>query len=150
MQIINYFDSDRKEYWLQKIGGCDWEAGKFLYELICGGKLSEVLGDGTKVLMLVDEDELVSFCTYAKRDDIPSTDLSPWIGFVYTFPEWRGHRYIGKLFEETARIAKSEGVSCAYISTEHIGLYEKYGCEFYRMMADIGGNMSRVYIKKFD
>lgn len=24
-----------------------------------------------------------------------------------------------------------------YISTNHVGLYEKYGCEFYQMMNDI-------------
>lgn len=149
MQIINYFDSDRKEYWLEKIGGCEWDAGKFLYELIKSDKLCELTGKNPRILLLVDEDELISFCTFTEKDDIASTDLTPWIGFVYTFPERRGHHYIGKLFDEAARIARAENISCAYISTDHIGLYEKYGCEFYRMLEDIHGNMSRVYIKKF-
>lgn len=34
--------------------------------------------------------------------------------------------------------------------TRHIGLYEKYGCEFYQMMNDIGGEPSRVYKKRID
>ena len=52
-----------------------------------------------------------------------------------------------KLFEEIARIAKTEGVHKIYISTNHEGLYEKYGCEFYQIMNDIGGEPSRVYCK---
>lgn len=34
-----------------------------------------------------------------------------------------------------------------YISTNHIGLYEKYGYEFYKMEKDIEGKDSRVYRK---
>ena len=70
------------------------------------------------------------------------------MGFVYTFPEHRGHRYVGKLFEEIERIAKEEGTLAVYISTNHIGLYEKYGCEFVTQMNDMDGKPSRVYVKK--
>lgn len=37
-----------------------------------------------------------------------------------------------------------------YISTNHIGLYEKYGYEFFQMMKDVGGEDSRVYRKAMD
>lgn len=150
MKVINYFDCPKKEYWLEEIGKSDWEAGKFLYQLLKEGKLQEFVGDNVKVVMLVDGDELISYCTYAEKDDIQPTDLKPWIGWVYTFPQRRGQRFVGKLFDEIAKIAKSENISQAYISTNHVGLYEKYGCEFYQMMADIGGEMSRVYIMRFD
>ena len=33
---------------------------------------------------------MISFCTFAEHDDIPDTELTPWIGFVYTFPAFRG------------------------------------------------------------
>ncbi len=32
------------------------------------------------MLLLTDGDELVSYCTYAKKDDIQPTDLTPWMG----------------------------------------------------------------------
>ncbi|MGN0696516.1 MAG: GNAT family N-acetyltransferase [Oscillospiraceae bacterium] len=150
MKVINYFDSDRKAHWLAQIGSSDWAAGRFLYELLKDDKLQGFVGHDPKVLLLVEGDELISFCTYSEKDEITSTDLTPWIGFVYTFPQRRGHHYIGRLFDEIAYIAKSENVSQAYISTDHVGLYEKYGCEFYRMMTDAEGNLSRVYIKRFD
>ena len=150
MKVINYFESDKQEHWLEEIRRCDWGAGQFLHDLLKQGKLQEYVGDNVKVLMLVEGDELISFCTYAEKDDIQPTDLTPWIGFVYTFPQRRGQRCVGKLFDEIANIARSENISQAYISTNHVGLYEKYGCEFYQMMNDIGGEPSRVYIKRFE
>ena len=43
--------------------------------------------------------------------------------------------------------AKENGFARTYIPSEHIGLYEKYGCEFYQIMNDIGGEPSRIYCK---
>lgn len=68
--------------------------------------------------------------------------------FVYTFPKYRGHRYVGRLIEYAETLAKADGKDSVYISTNHNGLYEKYGYEFYQMMKDIGGEDSRVYIKR--
>lgn len=106
-----------------------------------------MVGENPKVLLLTDGDELISFCTYTEKDDIQPTVLTPWMGFVYTFPQYRGHRYVGKLFLEIEKLAKAENVQDFFISTGHTGLYEKYGCEFYQMMNDIHGEPSRVYRK---
>ena len=57
---------------------------------------------------------------------------------------------MGLLFEEIERLAKEEGISEVYISTNHIGLYEKYGCEYKTQMNDIEGCPSRVYVKKIE
>lgn len=147
MQVIDYFDCDNQGYWLCQIGKSDWSAGKYLYELLSENKFKTVVGENSKVLMLTDENKLISFCTYAEKDDIQPTELTPWMGFVYTFPEYRGHRYVGLLFQAVERLAKVEKVQDIYISTNHVGLYEKYGCEFYQMMKDVNGESSRVYRK---
>lgn len=145
MQVIEYFSCDRQEYWLDQIRKSDWGAGQFLYQLLSGNTFKSTLGENSKVLLLIKGNELVSFCTYAEKDDIQPTDLTPWIGFVYTFPEYRGHRHMGKFFLEIEKLAKAEGVHDIYISTNHTGLYEKYGCEFYQTMDDMHGELSRVY-----
>ena len=150
MKVINFFDDDRQNHWLEDIKKSDWRAGTFLYELISNGTFFEAVGEGSKVLLLIDGDELISFCTYAQKDDIQPTELTPWVGFVYTFPEHRGHRYMGLLFEEIERLAKEEHITEVYISTNHIGLYEKYGCEYRTQMKDMDGELSRIYIKKFE
>lgn len=148
MQIIGYYDSGRQDHWLNQIKKSDWRAGQYLYELLSQNHFKEMTGNTSKVMMLADGEELVSFCTYAEKDDIPSTTLTPWIGFIYTFPQYRGHRYMGMLLDEIEKQAKNENVPAIYISTNHNGLYEKYGYSFYQMMNDMEGEPSRVYRKE--
>ncbi len=147
MNIIEYFSTDNKEYWLSKIKESDWGAGQFLYELLKNQKLKENVGENTKVLMLTEGGDLISFCTFADKDDIQPTELTPWIGWVYTFPHYRGHRYVGKLLSYAETLAKADGINSIYISTNHNGLYEKYGYEFFGMMKDMHGEDSRVYVR---
>jgi len=90
MEILEYFTSEDKEHWLSEIGKSDWGAGKFLHRLLKEEKLKETVGENAKVLLLTDRERLISFCTFAEKDDIQPTELTPWIGWVYTFPEYRG------------------------------------------------------------
>ncbi|MCR5273723.1 MAG: GNAT family N-acetyltransferase [Lachnospiraceae bacterium] len=148
MKVIEFFESENKAHWLDEIRKCDWRAGTFLHELLSSGTFFDAVGEGSKVFLLTDGDKLVSFCTYAKKDDIQPTDLSPWIGFVYTFPEYRGKRCMGVLLDEIEELAKKEDISKIYISTNHVGLYEKYGYRLFGEMESIDGEMSRVYMKR--
>ena len=145
MEIKEFYSIEDKEYWLNQIGQSDWGAGKYLYELLRQNRLKQLCGETTKVFLLTDERRLISFCTLAEQDDIKAPDMTPWIGFVYTFPQYRGHRYMGSLLEYAHETAKNTGAKQIYISTGETGLYEKYGYCFYRMMKDIHGEDSRVY-----
>ena len=148
MKVISFYESENQAHWLDEIKRSDWGAGAFLYDLLTKGTFFSAVGKNSKVLLLTDGDELISFCTYAEKDDIQPTELTPWIGFVYTFPEHRGNRYAGLLFDEVERLAKEEGIKEVYLSTNHKGLYEKYGFVFKTMLKDIEGNPSRIYVKK--
>ena len=143
--VVDFYASDNKEHWLEEIKKSDWGAGKYLYELLRKGELKQLCGDSTRVLLLVQGDELISFCTYAEQDDVREPSLTPWVGFVYTFPQHRGKRHIGKLLDYAYVQAKVEGHRHIYISTGETGLYEKYGYRFWKMMKDINGGDSRVY-----
>lgn len=145
MEIIDFFASYNKGHWLSEIQKSDWSAGKYLYELLRNQKLKELCGESTKMLLLIDDDKLLSFCTYAERDDVRVPSLTPWVGFVYTFPEYRGKRRVGKLLEYAYMIAKNDGHKHIYISTGETGLYEKYGYHFWKTMQDAHGEDSRVY-----
>jgi GNAT superfamily N-acetyltransferase len=148
MQVSNYFDIDNKEHWIEEIERSDWRAGAFLGRLLREDRFFDAVGEESRVLLLTDGDELISYCTFAEKDDIQPTDLTPWVGFVYTFPKHRGHRYAGLLFDEVVALAKERQVTEVYLSTNHIGLYEKYGWEFFDMMDDMDGEPSRVYVKR--
>ena len=145
MEIIEYFTSDNKEHWLSEIKKSEWRAGQYLYELLWDQKMKELCGESTKVLLLVDGDNLMAFCTYAEQDEIFEPSLTPWAGFVYTFPEYRGARRMGKLLEYVYMLAKNDGYKNVYISTGENGLYEKYGYYFWKIMKAVDGEECRVY-----
>ena len=133
--------------YIYTIRDCDWGAGKFLFELVTEDRMTEMLGSFHDVLLLTDGGELVSFCTFAEKDDVQPTELEPWVGFLYTFPERRGHRYAGVLLDEALRRAAQKGAKYVYISTNHVGLYEKYGFEYYGTQKDVWGEDTKIYRK---
>ena len=147
MKIMEFYAASDKGHWLEKIGKCDWRAGKYLYELLKTEKLKSLVGEDAKVFMLTEGKKLISFCTLAEKDEIP-IDLTPWIGFVYTFPNYRGNRRAGELLEYAENLAKKGGAKNVYISTDHIGLYEKYGYEFFETAKTKDGGDSRIYVKR--
>ena len=145
MEVKELTDFLNNKYWIDKINESDWGAGKYLYELITQNKFYEACGKISKILLLVEGKELISFCTLAEQDDVREKEMTPWIGFVYTFPQFRGKRRVGKLLEYAYKDAKNRKYRNLYISTNEQGLYEKYGYSFYTMMKDINGEDSRVY-----
>ena len=145
MQIIHYSKEKNKEYWINEIGKSKWRAASFLAGLLREDKLKESFGENAELLLLTDGGKLVSFCTYAEHDEVSDRSLMPWAGFVFTFPEFRGQRRIGKLLEYVYALAKKDGYKTLYISTGEVGLYEKYGFTYWKDMPTIYGDSSRVY-----
>lgn len=147
--IIKELLSDvRKKEYLEQIRSSDWQAGKFLVKLVENGSFFKLCGEDSKIFVLLDDDKVVSYCTFAHQDEINAPDMFPWIGFVYTFPEYRGKRMMGKVFNYIFELAIKENHKHIFLSTDKVGLYEKYGFEYYKNMLDISGNDSRIYIKK--
>lgn len=147
MEVKELYGIEDKEYWIDQIKKSDWGAGQYLYELVSKNELKALCGETTKVFLLTEDKQLISFCTLAELDDIRDTDIGPWIGFVYTFPQYRGHRYMGILLNAAYETAKNNGAGQIYISTGATGLYEKYGYSFCQMMKDMHGEDSRVYTR---
>ena len=148
MKVQELNSIEDKEYWIDQIKKSEWGAGQYLYELIRKNELKALCGETTKVFLLTEDKQLISFCTLAELDDIRDTDIGPWIGFVYTFPQYRGHRYMGILLDAAYETAKHNGAGQVYISTGETGLYEKYGYSFYQIMKDMRGEDSRVYTRE--
>ncbi len=147
MEIVAY-NSIADNGIIEEIKNCGWSAGELLAVLLKENKLEEICGDGAKVYLLFEEGKLAAYCTYAPKDDIPTDEYSPWIGFVFTFPQYRNRGFARKLIEHIETVAKQERKEFTYISTNHIGLYERLGYEFFKIMPDINGESSRVYRKK--
>ena len=145
MQIIDYFHSENPEHWRTQIAQYEWRAAKYLAHLLETGEFHSFAGEGT-LYLLTDGDKLVSFVSLAERDCIDVT-YTPWIGFVHTAPEYRGHRYVGKLIDHACAVAGEHGTARVYICTDHVGLYEKYGFTYLENRVDHFGGESRVYFR---
>lgn len=148
MKIYHFYETFNRRHWIDEIAKSDWRAGKYLAELLENDKFKELCGEDSEVLLLTENDRLISFCTFAEQDEIPDTDMKPWLGFVCTFPEYRGNRYIGKLIEHACTIAAEQGYDTIYVSTDQQGLYEKFGFEYTGIVkATIYGDNSLIYKK---
>lgn len=147
MEIFDYFDNEQR-IWIDKTRACDWSAARFLADLLDKNTFHKLLGDGSLFIMS-DGEKLVAFCTLTQKDCINDDTLFPWIGFVFTSPEYRGRRYSEKLIKYACGKAQEQGFENVYIATDHIGLYEKYGFTYMESRIDIYGEESRIYCRKF-
>lgn len=145
MKIIEFFESPEKEHWLEEIGKSDWRAAAFLVKIINENTFDDYCGKGGKLFILTDGKKAAAFATLSPKDCIKDDSLSPWIGFVYTFPEYRGRRLMGTLISHAISEAKKQGAEKIYICTDHVGLYEKYGFTYMESRPDIWDEISRIY-----
>ena len=148
MRITDFFESDEttRELMLQALLRCDWRAAKFLLRLLEEGTFAETLGGKGRLFFLLDGDVVVSFLTLTAQDCIAAPDMTPWIGFVFTFPENRGRGNIGILLDHARKCAAADGAPFVFLATNHTGLYEKYGFNYWGKRKDIHGEDSRVYV----
>ena len=148
MRIVSYFESEDRGELLEKLKRCDWSAARFLVELLTKGTFFDTLGGAGALYLMMDEEKLVSFATLTMQDSVRDESLFPWIGFVYTAPEYRGHRYAGQVLAHAEQEAAARGYRGVYIATDHVGLYEKYGYAYQENRVDCWGSDQRVLYKR--
>lgn len=147
ISYYEYFEQDEtfKKFLLSQINEPLWGGAKYLYNKII---TNDVRG---KVYVIYDEDRnhIVSFASLSDYDEIDHTSFKPWIGCVYTFRPYRGSRYSEKLIKYILNECKNNGVKKVYLSSDHIGLYEKYGFVFKKMMKTTKGTDTQVFVYDF-
>lgn len=149
MEIIEYFESSNKAHWKEKIAAGDWSAAAYLARIIDDEKaFTDYFSEGGKVFLLTEGNELISFVTLSKTDCFDDDSLFPWLGFVYTFPQHRGHRYSQVLMRHAEEEARKAGYEKVYIGTDHENLYEKFGYTYMESRPEKSGEMSKIYFKK--
>jgi len=75
-------------------------------------------------------------------------EIFPWISSIFVDENQRGHRISGSLIEAANEYAKSIGFDKTYISSEHIGLYERYVYRYLKDIVNYGGGTDRLYVKE--
>lgn len=149
LEIIEYFENDINMNWVTQIESSDWSAAKLLSKLLQNkDEFLETLGENGKLFILKQDDKLVAFATLTQRECIRDDSLHPWIGFVFTRPEYRGNKYSKRIIEHACNVAKQQGYHRVYIATEHAGeLYKKYGFLYKNNMLDVFGVENQVFYR---
>lgn len=157
MKIVNYFDYEHKDKILFTLesSGSLWGAIPFLCKLLKEDSFHKTLGKG-HLLLLLDEDNLSDglpalqgFATLCEKDEVVAPELFPWLGFVFVFPECRGKRLSGLLIEHALNLTKElyPSAKYLYVSTDHIGLYERFGFDYFAETESVWGKKARLYRK---
>jgi N-acetylglutamate synthase-like GNAT family acetyltransferase len=72
-------------------------------------------------------------------------DLYPWICALFIDEKHRGNKYASLLIEQAKEDANKAGFDHVYLSTDHVGFYERYGFIYIGQGYHPWGEESRIY-----
>ena len=79
------------------------------------------------------------------NDFISRQDLWPWLAALYVEENERGKGFGAAMLEHGKSEAQKLGFPMLYLSTGHVGYYEKYGWKYIGNGYDVGGEATRIY-----
>lgn len=95
--------------------------------------------------VLEKDGEIMGCAGLITNDFISRMDLYPWLCALFIDEAHRGHGYALKLMEKAKEDAQKAGFSHLYLSTHHIGYYEKYGFKYIGLGFHPWEEQSRIY-----
>ena len=105
-------------------GTCSWGAG----ERMAAAMKESGFNDCERLFVAEENGDFMGFCALTNPQNFPViAEYNPWIRWVFVDEKYRGRRLSQKLLEAVADYAKTLGYDKVFLSTWHIGLYEKYG-----------------------
>ncbi|MCL2840700.1 MAG: GNAT family N-acetyltransferase [Defluviitaleaceae bacterium] len=90
-------------------------------------------------------DRIIGSYGLITNDFVSRQDLWPWLAALYIEKEERGSGLGACLLEHGRKEAHKLGFPTVYLSTDHMGYYEKYDWKFIATAYDVGGESTRIY-----
>ena len=81
--------------------------------------------------LCLDGEKIVGGMGVIENDFHDRKDLSPNVCAVYVEESYRCRGICGKLLDLVVEDMRAHGISPIYLVTDHVGLYERYGWEFF-------------------
>ena len=95
--------------------------------------------------VLVKDDEIIGCAGLITNDFISRMDLYPWICALFIDETHRGNGYAKLLLDKAMDDARSFGFLNAYLCTDHLRYYERYGFSYLGIGYHPWGESSRIY-----
>ena len=95
--------------------------------------------------LMVKNDEIIGSYGLIVNDFISRQDLWPWLCAVYIEENERGRALGSHLLEHGRKETAKLGFPAVYLSTDHIGFYEKYDWQYIGQGYAVGGDETRMY-----
>ncbi len=95
--------------------------------------------------LLKKDRHIIGCAGLVTNDFISRGDLYPWLCALYIEKDHRGHGYGTWLIDKAKEDTKSIGFDTLYLSTSHVGYYEKYGFKYLGHGFHPWGESSRIY-----
>ena len=92
--------------------------------------------------------QIVGIASIMKTDYYPLPEIYPWVSCIFVEEAYRGHRISEKLITFANEYAKEKRFDRTYISSEHVGLYEKYGYRYIKDIVNYENGTDRLYVKE--
>lgn len=95
--------------------------------------------------LLEKENKIIGCAGLITNDFISRMDLYPWVCAIFIDEKHRGNDLGSLLLNKAKSDSKSSGYEYLYLSTQHIGYYEKYGFEYIGQGYHPWQEESRIY-----
>lgn len=129
MQIISIRETPSyKDQAIEYISS-KWDVARRIYE----DAITHSLTSRTPLpqwYLLLQEEEIIGCAGLVTNDFISRMDLYPWLCALFIEESHRGNRYGELLIEKAKQDSRNNGFQHLYLSTDHIGYYEKLGFSY--------------------
>ena len=95
--------------------------------------------------LMIKENKIIGCYGLVVNDFISRQDLWPWLCAVYIEENERGQGYGAGLLEHGRREAAKLAYPMIYLSTDHVGFYEKFGWQYICQGYKHNGADIRIY-----
>lgn len=137
-------ETDLANEFLKFVENCSWDECK---EHIADMIKNWVFTDWERMFVAICDGKIVGMTSIMKSDYYPLPDIFPWISCVFVTEDNRGNRISGSLIDYANDYAKKQGFKKTYISSEFMGLYEKYGYSYLKDIVNYGNGIDHLFCK---
>ena len=102
---------------------CSWDACARMAAFMRDGKFN----DWERIVVAEEGGKYMGFCALVKPQGFPGPEYDPLLKWLFVDEKYRGQRLSQKLIESASGYTAEIGYNQIFLTTWHMGLYEKYG-----------------------